>query len=82
MRHHGFETTYYDTINELLKIAVTNAKKPAIIICHSYGCLNLASFIYVIKAEKLTDLFGKILLLGAPWKGSTKALRTLLSGDA
>lgn len=60
---------------------LANNYKPVTLICHSMGCLNT---VYLLnrKAQNWKDVYVKRLIaLAAPWRGSFKALSSMLLGD-
>uniref|UniRef100_T1L4I2 Uncharacterized protein n=1 Tax=Tetranychus urticae TaxID=32264 RepID=T1L4I2_TETUR len=72
---------YYDTVYDNLEREVTTTGQKGVLVCHSYGCLNLAELIRRKNAAALDDKIATIITLGAPWGGLMNALRAILSGD-
>jgi len=58
-----------------------NGKMPVILVCHSMGCLMLYMHLDK-KPQEFKDKYIKSLItLGAPWGGSVKSVKEIVSGD-
>lgn len=71
-----------DFINLILQTYSDNGNKPVIIIAHSMGNLIFTRFINSLP-NSWTDKYIKYFIsVSAPWTGTTKSVRDLLSGDS
>lgn len=60
---------------------IENNFEPITLICHSMGCLNTVHLLNA-RAQHWKDVYvRRLVALGAPWRGSFRALSSLLLGD-
>lgn len=73
---------YYEEIKNVIKNAVDkNNGSKANLVCHSYGCINMAAALIKSGIDFNSENINTIFSLGAPWGGSVNAMKAFISGD-
>lgn len=78
----GELTDFYVNLDKIIISSYkNNGNLPVILVCHSMGCLMLYMHLDK-KPQDWKDKYIKSLItLGAPWGGSVKSVKEIVSGD-
>lgn len=73
---------YFRDLKDLIEIAYNeNDQQPAVIICHSMGCLNSLYFLNSRPQNWKDKYIRSLVSLSGVWGGSVKAMKAFASGD-